>query len=193
MIFDPDGRRASRPMRPTRRRWTPRAALRPRPGRPGCLDALERYYTSATPGRTWSASGPGARIQRLRAQLDFPEVAARLPDDRGHTVPVAVAYGERGGRGRGSRSRATACAARAAAGRGGPAAAARAPALSGHAARHRWPAGQWPPGAPSRSSATCSVARPLPPAAGNRPGRTAGLAGGGGRESYGDGPGQRVP
>ena len=56
-------------------------------------DALERYYNERYARQNLEASGPGARIQRLRAQLDFPEVARAFQMIEQHTVPVAVEYG----------------------------------------------------------------------------------------------------
>jgi hypothetical protein len=60
---------------------------------PDALDALAEYYTERYIRQNLEASGPGARIQRLRAQLDFPEVARAFQMIEEHTVPVAVQYG----------------------------------------------------------------------------------------------------
>lgn len=60
---------------------------------PDALDALAEYYTERYTRQNLEASGPGARIQRLRAQLDFPEVARAFQMIEEHTVPVAVQYG----------------------------------------------------------------------------------------------------
>jgi CRISPR-associated endonuclease/helicase Cas3 len=61
---------------------------------PDAPSALETYYNERYTRQNLDASGPGARIQRLRAQLDFPEVAAAFQMIEEHTVPVAVEYGE---------------------------------------------------------------------------------------------------
>jgi len=60
---------------------------------PDALPALERYYNERYTRQNLDASGPGAKIQRLRAQLDFPGVAAAFQMIEEHTVPVAVEYG----------------------------------------------------------------------------------------------------
>jgi CRISPR-associated endonuclease/helicase Cas3 len=65
------------------------------PGRadPDDLAALERYYSERFARQNLEVSGPGARIQRLRTRLDFPEVARAFQMIEEHTVPVAVEYG----------------------------------------------------------------------------------------------------
>ena len=60
---------------------------------PDALAALESYYTERYTRQNLEASGPGARIQRLRTRLDFPEVARAFQMIEEHTVPVAVEYG----------------------------------------------------------------------------------------------------
>jgi CRISPR-associated endonuclease/helicase Cas3 len=61
---------------------------------PDDLDALAAYYRRRYALKNVESAGPGQRIQALRAEFDFPEVAAlfRLIDER--TVPVAVRYGD---------------------------------------------------------------------------------------------------
>lgn len=65
------------------------------PGRadPDNLAALEKYYSERFARQNLDASGPGARIQQLRARLDFPAVARAFQMIEEHTVPVAVEYG----------------------------------------------------------------------------------------------------
>jgi CRISPR-associated endonuclease/helicase Cas3 len=65
------------------------------PGRadPDDPAALERYYSERFARQNLETSGPGARIQQLRARLDFPEVARAFQMIEEHTVPVAVEYG----------------------------------------------------------------------------------------------------
>jgi CRISPR-associated endonuclease/helicase Cas3 len=60
---------------------------------PDDLAALEKYYNERFARQNLEASGPGARIQRLRARLDFPEVAHAFQMIEEHTVPAAVEYG----------------------------------------------------------------------------------------------------
>ncbi len=57
-------------------------------------DALEKYYPERFARQNLEAAGAGARIQRLRGQLDFPEVASAFQMIEEHTVPVAVEYGD---------------------------------------------------------------------------------------------------
>jgi CRISPR-associated endonuclease/helicase Cas3 len=93
VIFDPEG--GSHPVDASYR-----AALHatgsyfgPDLADPDDPDALEKYYNERYTRQNLDASGPGARIQRLRAQLDFPEVARAFQMIEEHTVPVAVEYG----------------------------------------------------------------------------------------------------
>ena len=60
---------------------------------PDALAVLEKYYNERYTRQNLEASGPGARIEHLRAQLDFPEVARAFQMIEEHTVPVAVEYG----------------------------------------------------------------------------------------------------
>jgi CRISPR-associated endonuclease/helicase Cas3 len=55
--------------------------------------ALDSYYPERYARQDLEASGPGARIQRLRHHLDFPTVADIFQMITEHTVPVAVEYG----------------------------------------------------------------------------------------------------
>src|SRR6266516_6600317 len=57
-------------------------------------DALEKYYPERFARQNLEAAGAGARIQRLRSHLDFPEVAYAFQMIDEHTVPVAVEYGD---------------------------------------------------------------------------------------------------
>ena len=57
-------------------------------------EALEKYYPERFTRQNLEAAGVGARIQRLRAHLDFPEVASAFQMIEEHTVPVAVEYGD---------------------------------------------------------------------------------------------------
>jgi CRISPR-associated endonuclease/helicase Cas3 len=61
---------------------------------PDDLAALERYYPERYARQHLEGSGTGARIQRLRQHLDFPEVATAFQMIEEHTVPVAVEYGD---------------------------------------------------------------------------------------------------
>ena len=65
------------------------------PGRadPDDMAALEKYYSERFARQNLDVTGPGARIQQLRARLDFPEVARAFQMIEEHTVPVAVEYG----------------------------------------------------------------------------------------------------
>ena len=56
-------------------------------------DALEQYYPERFARQNLEAAGAGARIQRLRSHLDFPQVASAFQMIDEHTVPVAVEYG----------------------------------------------------------------------------------------------------
>ena len=147
---------------------------------PDALAALEKYYNERYTRQNLDASGPGARIQRLRARLDFPEVARAFQMIEEHTVPVAVEYGGEEARAEvrdlADRLRSP-----------GPLQAGEArlllrrlqpylatlPAVAGPQGR-----GRRVRGAGHRRPA--AVARPLSPAAGNRPGRAARTASGGG-------------
>jgi CRISPR-associated endonuclease/helicase Cas3 len=57
-------------------------------------DGLEKYYPERFALQNLEAAGAGARIQRLRGHLDFPEVASAFQMIEEHTVPVAVEYGD---------------------------------------------------------------------------------------------------
>jgi CRISPR-associated endonuclease/helicase Cas3 len=57
-------------------------------------DVLENYYPERFALQNLEAAGAGARIQRLRGHLDFPEVASAFQMIEEHTVPVAVEYGD---------------------------------------------------------------------------------------------------
>jgi CRISPR-associated endonuclease/helicase Cas3 len=57
-------------------------------------DALEQYYPERFARQNLEAAGAGARIQRLRSHLDFPQVASAFQMIDEHTVPIAVEYGD---------------------------------------------------------------------------------------------------
>jgi CRISPR-associated endonuclease/helicase Cas3 len=61
-------------------------------------DALEKYYPERFARQNLEATGVGARIQQLRAHLDFPQVASAFQMIEELTVPVAVEYGDEAAR-----------------------------------------------------------------------------------------------
>jgi CRISPR-associated endonuclease/helicase Cas3 len=65
---------------------------------PDDLEALEKYYPERFTRQNLEAAGAGARIQQLRAHLDFPAVASAFQMIEEYTVPVAVEYGDEGAR-----------------------------------------------------------------------------------------------
>ncbi|QXJ21569.1 CRISPR-associated helicase Cas3' [Actinomadura graeca] len=61
---------------------------------PDDLDALSAYYQARYALKDIEKVGPGAEIQRYRAEFDFPEVAERFKLVDEQTVPVLVPYGD---------------------------------------------------------------------------------------------------
>jgi len=59
---------------------------------PDDLKALEKYYQDRYGRQSLEDTGRGHEIERLREELDFPEVAAKFQMIDEHTVPVVVHY-----------------------------------------------------------------------------------------------------
>jgi CRISPR-associated endonuclease/helicase Cas3 len=64
------------------------------PGRadPDCLEELDRYYPERYALQNLERSGMGADIEKLRRELDFPQIAEKFRLIEDHTVAVAVPY-----------------------------------------------------------------------------------------------------
>ncbi|GAA2613871.1 CRISPR-associated helicase/endonuclease Cas3 [Actinomadura fulvescens] len=75
-----------------------RAFFGPDRADPDDVDALSAYYQARYAVKDLERAGPGAEIQRYRADFDFPEVAARFKLIDEQTVAVLVPYGDSGER-----------------------------------------------------------------------------------------------
>ena len=122
---------------------------------PDDLASLEKYYSERFARQNLDATGPGARIQQLRARLDFPAVARAFQMIEEHTVPVAVEYGAEPGAEPKYATWRAACAAMGRSRPGRPGCCCGYSSPTWPRCRRRWPAGQWRPDTQSRSSATC--------------------------------------